>query len=208
MLSADVTAVWYYYEWEKFLLLQGSFFVFIRPVLLGIVSLGMIFWGGHYFLYNYCLEGRLAARANLIDTKKKKLISWHYEPEMQSWIRAVSGMVDRSIVNVEAIENKKIFLFQKSMQSLYGNESKKNIKINILHEVLGVVITPFFLSLLYLFLFRFQYLFMVSSFILYAMYWGGAGFFEAQVYWWDGIWLFGLFVLGIIGFGGKYDYFC
>lgn len=196
-------AVWYYGEWEKFLLLQGSFLVFIRPALLAIMSLGMIFGGWYYFLYDYCLEGRLKARAHLIETKKKNPIVWKYEPQLQSWMRAISGMVDRSIVSVEAAGNKKIFLFQKSIQSLPVDALKKQRNMPVWHEGLGAVIIPLFLSLLYLCLFRSQYAFMIGSCILYAMYWGGAGFFETQVCWWDGIWVIGLFVLGIIGSWGM-----
>jgi hypothetical protein len=195
-------AVWYYGEWEKFLLLQGSFLVFIRPVLFAIMSLGMIFSGGYYFLYDYCLEARLTARGQLIETKKKNSIVWSYEPQLQCWIRAVSGMVDRSIIPVEVTGNKKIFLFQVSIQSLSGDASRKQKKMPVLHEVFGVVIIPLFLSLLSVFFYRFQSVFVMSSFILYAMYWGGVSFFETEVYWWDGLWIMGFFVLGVIGSWG------
>ncbi len=191
--------VQYYHEWEKFLLLQGSFLVFIRSVLLVIMSLGIIFFSGHYFLYDYCLAKRLEARAGLMQTKKKHLISWKYEPEMQSWIRVVSGVVDRSIIDTACESSRKIFLLQKSTESVYVDELRKNIKPNAFYEAVGAVIVPLILSLLYLFLFRLEYFFVVSSFLVYVIYWSGVCFFEADA-WWNGMWGIGLFVLGIMSY--------
>ncbi len=180
--------VQYYHEWEKFLLLHGSYFLFIRPLLLIMMILGIIFFQGHYFWYDYFLEKRLEARTVLMQGKKKHLINWIYEPDIQSWKRSVQGVVDRSIIFDESLVKKNDLVFQGAKKSIVVNEQKKKIKTDSFHEAFGIIIIPLILSILYLFLFRMEYYFIVSSFFLYGLYWGGGSFFEAHMFWWDFGW--------------------